>query len=226
MGSLWRVWPAVAVGLFPKRGLPCRLLCRVGPPPWAEGRGQPRRAAQGGQSHGHSVRQNYSRECEEAINQQINLELRAYYAYLSMSYYFDRYDVGLRNFAKFYLEQSAEEQKHAEKLMQFQNQRGGSIVLYDIKKPYQDEWGSGLEAMENALELEKEVNQSILNLHKLASEQNDPHLCEFLEANYLNEQVIAIRKLGDHITNLKKLGASEDGIGEYLFDKHSLGGDS
>ncbi|XP_051898830.1 ferritin heavy chain-like isoform X3 [Pristis pectinata] len=145
---------------------------------------------------------------------------------LTQSYYFDRCDVALRNFAKFYLEQSAEEQKHAEKLMKFQNQRGGRIILYDIKKPYQDEWGSGLEAMEHALELEKEVNQCILNLHKLASEQNDPNLCEFLESNYLSEQVAAIRKLGDHITNLKRLGAPENGMGEYLFDRHSLGKNS
>ncbi|XP_051898829.1 ferritin heavy chain-like isoform X2 [Pristis pectinata] len=226
MGSLRGVWPAVVVGLQLSRGLLCRLKGRVGPPLFAGGRGQLRRAAQGGRGDKNLGRQNYSRECEEAINKQINQELRAFYVYLSMSYYFDRCDVALRNFAKFYLEQSAEEQKHAEKLMKFQNQRGGRIILYDIKKPYQDEWGSGLEAMEHALELEKEVNQCILNLHKLASEQNDPNLCEFLESNYLSEQVAAIRKLGDHITNLKRLGAPENGMGEYLFDRHSLGKNS
>eukprot|EP00061_Rhincodon_typus_P006544 g27294.t1 len=93
--------------------------------------------------------------------------------YLPQSYYFDREDVALRNFAKFYLEQSLEEQKHAEMLMKFQNQRGGHIIFSDIKKPSRDEWGNGLEAMEQALELEKTVNQSILNLHKVASEQKD-----------------------------------------------------
>ncbi|XP_069763678.1 ferritin heavy chain-like [Narcine bancroftii] len=195
MGSLWRAGPAVAGSL---------LRCGVGR------RGAARRPI-------------YPRQCEEAINRQINQELGAFYVYLSMSYYFDRDDVALRNFAKFYKEQSTEEQEHAEKLMKFQNLRGGRINLQDIKKPYQDEWGNGLEAMEHALELEKEVNQSILDLHKLASEQNDPNLCEFLESNYLNEQLEAIRRLGDHITNLKRLGAPENGMGEYLFDKHSLG---
>ena len=41
--------------------------------------------------------------------------------------------------------------------MAFQNKRGGRVVLKDIKKPDQDEWGSGLEAMKAALDLEKQV---------------------------------------------------------------------
>ncbi|CAM4638053.1 unnamed protein product [Lepidochelys kempii] len=33
--------------------------------------------------------------------------------------------------------------------------------------------------MECALHLEKNVNQSLLDLHKLANDKNDPHLCDF-----------------------------------------------
>ena len=51
-----------------------------------------------------------------------------------------------------------EEKEHAEKFMKFQVQHGGRIILSDIKKPLKDEWGSGLEAMQVALELEKTVN--------------------------------------------------------------------
>ncbi|NWH71926.1 FRIH protein, partial [Piaya cayana] len=79
------------------------------------------------------VRQNYHQDCEAAINRQINLELYASYVYLSMSYYFDRDDVALKNFAKYFLHQSHEEREHAEKLMKLQNQRGGRIFLQDIK---------------------------------------------------------------------------------------------
>ncbi|CAM5093003.1 unnamed protein product [Natator depressus] len=53
-------------------------------------------------------------------------------------------------------------------------------------------------------------------------ERNDPHLCDFLESEYLEEQVKAIKQLGDHVTNLKRLGAPQNGMGEYLFDKHTL----
>lgn len=44
------------------------------------------------------------------------------------------------------------------------------------QKPERDEWGSGVEALECALQLEKNVNQSLLDLHKVASEHNDPHV--------------------------------------------------
>lgn len=49
------------------------------------------------------------------------------------SYYFDRDDQALHNFAKFFRKQSHEEREHAEKLMKLQNQRGGRIFLQDIR---------------------------------------------------------------------------------------------
>ena len=172
------------------------------------------------------VRQNYHRDCEAAINRQINMELYASYVYLSMSYYFDRDDVALEHFAKFFKERSHEEREHAEKLMKFQNKRGGRIFLQDIKKPDKDEWSNGLEAMTISLELEKSVNKALLDLHKLATEKADPHLCDFLESEFLDEQVEDIKKLGDYITNLKRVGVPQNGLGEYLFDKHTLGSKS
>ncbi|KAM8940749.1 ferritin heavy chain-like [Lycaon pictus] len=169
------------------------------------------------------VRQNFHPDCEAAVNRQINLELYAAYAYLSMAYYFSRDDVALNNFARYFLRQAREEAQHAEKLMRLQNQRGGRICLRDVKKPDRDDWESGLRAMECALLLEKNVNQSLLELHTLASDQGDPHLCDFLETHYLNEQVKSIKELGDHVQNLVKMGAPDSGLAEYLFDKHSLG---
>ncbi|XP_026363381.2 ferritin, mitochondrial [Ursus arctos] len=178
----------------------------------------------GGPASAHSrVRQNFHPDSEAAINRQINLELYASYVYLSMAYYFSRDDVALNNFARYFLRQSREETQHAEKLMRLQNQRGGRICLQDIKKPDQDDWESGLNAMECALLLEKNVNQSLLELHTLASDKGDPHLCDFLETHYLNEQVKSIKELGDHVQNLVKIGAPDSGLAEYLFDKHSLG---
>lgn len=54
-------------------------------------------------------------------------------SFIFQSYYFDRDDVALKNFAKYFLHQSHEEREHAEKLMKLQNQRGGRIFLQDIK---------------------------------------------------------------------------------------------
>eukprot|EP00069_Balaena_mysticetus_P002416 bmy_04145T0 len=90
---------------------------------------------------------------------------------------------------------------------QLQNHRGGRIFRQDIKKPDHDDWENGLNAMECVLHLEKSVNQSLLELQKLATDRNDPNLCDFIETHYLNEQVKSIKELGDHITNLPKMGA-------------------
>jgi len=161
-------------------------------------------------------RQNYHSDCEAGVNKQINLELYASYVYLSMSYYFDRDDVAMKGFAKFFLENSDEEREHAQKLMKFQNQRGGRILLQAVQKPERDEWGSGLEAMQGALALEKNVNQSLLDLHSLADTHGDSQMADFIEGTYLTEQTEAIKDLSDKITNLKRVGT---GLGEYMFDK-------
>lgn len=161
-------------------------------------------------------RQNYHAESEAGINRQINMELYASYCYQSMAFYFDRDDVALPGFAKFFKESSKEEREHAEKLMEFQNKRGGRIVLQDIKKPDRDEWGTGLDAMQVTLGLEKSVNQSLLDLHKVADKHGDAQMTDFIEGTYLQEQVEAIKQIGGYITNLKRVGS---GLGEYEFDK-------
>ncbi|NP_001292247.1 soma ferritin-like [Magallana gigas] len=161
-------------------------------------------------------RQNFHEESEAGINRQINMELYASYTYQSMALYFDRDDVALPGFHKFFKHSSDEEREHAEKLMKYQNKRGGRIVLQDIKKPDRDEWGTGLDAMQIALQLEKSVNQSLLDLHKLADVHRDAQMCDFIESEFLEEQVNAIKEISDHVTQLKRVGA---GLGEYEYDK-------
>lgn len=73
--------------------------------------------------------------------------------------------------------------------------------------------------MQAALELEKNVNQSLLDLHKTADSHTDAQMCDFIEAHYLTEQVEGINELAKHIANLRRVGS---GLGEYQFDKHSL----
>ncbi|XP_053307465.1 ferritin heavy chain B-like [Spea bombifrons] len=169
------------------------------------------------------LRQNYSQDSEAAINRMVNLKMYASYTYLSMSYYFNRDDVALHHVAEFFEELSHEEQEHAEKFQKYQNKRGGRIVLQDVKKPERDEWVNSLDAMQTALNLEKTVNQALLDVHRVATDRNDPHLCDFLESEQLEEHAKRIKKLGDYITNLKRLGVPQNGMGEYLFDKHTLG---
>ncbi|XP_077987362.1 soma ferritin-like [Glandiceps talaboti] len=161
-------------------------------------------------------RQNYHEECESSINKQINLELHASYVYQAMAFHFDRDDVALPGMHKFFKHSSDEERGHAEKLMKFQNQRGGRIVLHDIKAPNQAEWSNALTAMEAALELEKTVNQSLIALHATSDKNNDAQMSDFIEGNFLTEQVESMKEISDMISNLKRVGS---GLGEYIFDK-------
>jgi len=167
------------------------------------------------------IRQNYHEACEADINKQINMELYASYVYLSMAHYFERDDVSLPGLAKFFSDSSNEERDHAQIFMKYQNKRGGRIVLQPIAAPTLQEWGTALDALQAALDLEKQVNQAILELHGVASNNNDPHLCKLLEDEFLEEQVDSIKKLGDMITKLKRAGPA--GLGEYIFDKELQG---
>ncbi|CAH0559979.1 unnamed protein product [Brassicogethes aeneus] len=162
------------------------------------------------------LRQNFHKDCEDAINKQINLELYASYAYLSMAYNFHRDDVALMGLFKYFKAASEEEREHAYKLLEYMNKRGGRIVLNNIEAPEKQEWSTAQEAMTAALDLEKLVNESLLSLHSVASSHMDVNLCDFLETHYLQEQVDAIKEISDHVTNLKRVG---EGLGVFVFDQ-------
>ena len=125
--------------------------------------------------------------------------------------------MALNGFAKFFKKNSEEEREHALKLIDYQNMRGGRVVFQDIRMPTKTEWSGGaLEAVEDALELEKTVNQSLLDLHKAADGSGDPQMTDFLEGEYLKEQVEAIKEFGDMVTRIKRAG---EGIGLHIIDK-------
>ncbi|XP_068099007.1 ferritin heavy chain B-like isoform X2 [Hyperolius riggenbachi] len=140
----------------------------------------------------------------------------------AFAFYFDRDDVALHHVYEFFKKLSEEQREDAENFLKCQNKRGGRIILQDIKRPDSDNWGSTLDAMQTALTLEKNVNQALLELHNMATDRKDPYLCDFLEREQLRKHVNHMKKIGDHITNLKRVGVPQNGLGEYLFDKHSL----
>jgi len=162
------------------------------------------------------IRINFHPNSEALINKQINMEMHAMYVYMSMAAYFDRDDVALHGFAKRFRENSDEERDHAMKLIEYQNKRGGRVVFQDIAKARTDEWGSALAAVEAQFELEKKVHESILELHKVASSHDDAQLTDFLEGEYLKEQVEAQKEVGDLITKMKRAG---DTLGLHIIDK-------
>lgn len=76
----------------------------------------------------------------------------------------------------------------------------------------------GKQAMEDALSLERVVNQKLLDLHKKADEKGDAHLTNFLEGEFLEEQVNSIREFAGHVTRLRSF-TTNYALGEYLYDQ-------
>ncbi|KAI7747954.1 hypothetical protein M8C21_024675 [Ambrosia artemisiifolia] len=169
------------------------------------------------------ARQRYVDECEAAINEQINVEYNVSYVYHALYAYFDRDNVALKGLAKFFKESSEEEREHAEKLMKYQNIRGGRVKLNTIVAPPSEfehmEKGDALYAMELALSLEKLVNEKLLCLHAVADRNNDPQLADFIESEFLAEQVEAIKKISDYVSQLRRVGK---GHGVWHFDQMLL----
>ncbi|KAM0941225.1 putative ferroxidase [Dioscorea sansibarensis] len=169
------------------------------------------------------ARQCYSDDCETAINEQINVEYNVSYVYHALYAYFDRDNVALNGFAKFFKESSEEEREHAEKLMKYQNKRGGRVKLHSIVRPPSEfdhpEKGDALYAMELALSLEKLTNEKLLHLQSVACNCNDPQMADFVESEFLGEQVEAIKKISDYISQLRRVGK---GHGVWHFDQMLL----
>ena len=76
--------------------------------------------------------------------------------------------------------------------------------------------------MEAAILLEKNLNQALLDPHALGSARADPHLCDFLESRFLDEQVKPIKTMGDHLSDLRGLSGPQTGLGEDLFESLTL----
>ncbi|XP_076464463.1 uncharacterized protein LOC143296427 [Babylonia areolata] len=80
----------------------------------------------------------------------------------------------------------------------------------------------GLQAMEDALSLERFVNKKLLDLHKKADAAGDAHLTHILEHEFLEEQVHSIRELAGYVTRLRSFKTNY-ALGEYMFDQKLYG---
>ncbi|CAI2727176.1 unnamed protein product [Schistosoma spindalis] len=166
-----------------------------------------------------SVRQNFAKECEDAINKQINVELQVAYDYMAFFTYFDRDDVSFPKAAEFFRKASHEEREHAEKLAKYQNKRGGRIEFMDLRAFQKTELNDLEEAFKIALNSEKSIYQSLLELHNVAEQHNDPGLCEFIESECLEHKEQLIKIIADYLTQIQRVGKQ---LGEYLFDQLTL----
>ncbi|KAF9895754.1 hypothetical protein BX616_008904, partial [Lobosporangium transversale] len=99
-------------------------------------------------------KQNFASASEEAINYQISQELQASQVYLSLASWADSSNQGFPGLQQFFKKSAEEEREHAQKLIEYQNRRGGRVVLQTLQAPEMD-WNSPQNAIEATLQLEK-----------------------------------------------------------------------
>ncbi|XP_052121649.1 ferritin, middle subunit-like [Frankliniella occidentalis] len=139
------------------------------------------------------TRLQYSSQVEEAVNQQINSELRASYAYLAMASFFALPSVALPGLESHCWSMSRREHRDALRLAAYQTSRGAAVGLSGVEAPrpapQQDGCSSTpLQALGASLELQRCLTESLLDLHELASSTGDPVTCDFIATRFLAKQ--------------------------------------
>ena len=150
---------------------------------------------------------------QTALNNQINMELSAYYTYLSMSAYFEA--EGLQGFATWMYHHAEEEMMHAMKIYDFIHSRRGRVSLQALNAPAQT-WDSALAAFEDALHHEQKVTTSIDDLVNMSNEEKDHATASFLQW-FVDEQVEEEEVVDAVIQKLKLIKDFSAGL--YLLDR-------
>ena len=155
--------------------------------------------------------------CESALNEQIKVEYLASYHYHMLAAHFYTLDAGLMKLGDYFNRASLEEREHADKLMRYQTKRGGIVNLYPLAVPELnlEKENEVRRSFDLALELEESVNRQLIKLHKVAEECGDAQFSDFLEGEFLEEQVEAIAELTRYVSQLKLIG--DDGHGLWNF---------
>ena len=123
--------------------------------------------------------------------------------------YFDRDNVALRGLAAYFLQESLEERKHANKLIAYLNRRGGRVHLATVPEPVREfdhaEKGDALNAMELALALERLNMQKLQELDRLANELGDYNLSDYID-DMLDDQSKDVKQVADYVAQLMRVG--------------------
>ncbi|RLC51464.1 MAG: ferritin [Candidatus Cloacimonadota bacterium] len=149
-----------------------------------------------------------SQKLQDAINEQINKELYSEYFYLSMAAYLAA--LGLDGFANFFKVQVQEERFHAMKFFDFMNERGGRVILKEIKQPKID-FDSPVEIFELAYKHEQFVSKSINELMDVAISENDHAAKSFLNW-FVDEQVEEEASMEKILNQLKMIDGKGHGM--------------
>jgi bacterioferritin B len=142
------------------------------------------------------------KELVSAFNEQIGHEFGASMQYLAIAGHFDRQKLVL--LAKLFYGQAEEEKEHALKFVHFISDTGGELQIPAIPAP-KPAFGSAEEAVQAALNWEKEVTDQINRLMDLATAQND-YLAQNFLAWFVDEQLEEVMKMDQLLNVVRRAG--------------------
>jgi ferritin len=149
----------------------------------------------------------------DALNEQIKNELESAYIYLSMVAYF--HSRNLDGMAHWMRCQVHEETIHAMKFFDHLINRGGELVLLDLKQ-LKTTWKSPLEPWKDAYAHEQFITAKIHNLIKIARAEND-YTAEPMLAWFANEQIEEESNTDKVVRQLEMVGDSKEGL--FMLDR-------
>ena len=155
-----------------------------------------------------------SKKLLKALVDQVNMDFASGYLYRSMSH--DMKNLALNGYAKWLDKQYEEEREHALKLIDYIEDRDGTVdflPIEGVKKHYDNP----LDVAKDSLAHEEAVSASIRSLVKLAREEGDLETEIFLQW-YVTEQIEEEVNARDNITGFEK--AQEGAALLYMFDNH------
>ncbi|XP_070259864.1 ferritin, spleen middle subunit-like [Myotis yumanensis] len=151
-------------------------------------------------------------ECSVAMNKVLSYELHISDAYLSMAY--NSIDESVQPcFATFFEDQADVKRENGKEFLEYLGKYRNKICLPVFKRPEVENWGTGVRALECALELEDQLTTLLLDLKTTASAKKErgvvrPPMGKYLDkqkrnTNYLHHQIVYHEKLGNQAQERK-----------------------
>nr|AOO95266.1 426c-degly3.core-ferritin [synthetic construct] len=171
----------------------------------------------GGGSGESQVRQQFSKDIEKLLNEQVNKEMQSSNLYMSMSSWC--YTHSLDGAGLFLFDHAAEEYEHAKKLIIFLNENNVPVQLTSISAP-EHKFEGLTQIFQKAYEHEQHISESINNIVDHAIKSKDHATFNFLQW-YVAEQHEEEVLFKDILDKIELIGNENHGL--YLADQYVKG---
>ena len=140
-----------------------------------------------------------SKKMQKRLNEQVNNEFYAKWAYLAMAFAFE--NMNLKGFAKWFYAQAEEEQGHAMKIANYIMDQGGEVTLKVLPEP-KTVYKSAEEIVKAGLDHELKVTKQVHEIAKMAETEGDLATRNFI-AWKIEEQVEEVSSMTDLLEMVK-----------------------